>query len=68
MRRYVVYIHDPDTTLNFDLKVKFVGVLTRDILSNKKKTGLNRKEEHYYFVNYDALIFVGIALYQTYLR
>ena len=27
MRRYVAYIHDPDTTLNFDLKVKFIGFL-----------------------------------------
>ena len=25
MRRCVAYIHDPDTTLNFDLKVKFIG-------------------------------------------
>ena len=24
----VAYIHDPDTTLNFDLKVKFIGFLT----------------------------------------
>ena len=28
MRRCVTYIHDPDTTLNFDLKVKFIGFLT----------------------------------------
>ena len=28
IRRSVVYIHDPDTTLNFDLKVKFLGFLT----------------------------------------
>ena len=28
MRRCVVYIYDPDTTLNFDLKVKFIGFLT----------------------------------------
>ena len=28
MRRCVAYIHDPDTTLNFDLKVKFIGFLT----------------------------------------
>ena len=28
MRRCVTYIHDPDTTLNFYLKVKFIGVLT----------------------------------------
>ena len=28
MRRCVVYIHDPDTTLNFDLKVQFIGFLT----------------------------------------
>ena len=28
MRRCVAYIHDPDTTLNFDLKVKFKGFLT----------------------------------------
>ena len=28
MRLCVVYIHDPDTTLNFDLKVKFIGFLT----------------------------------------
>ena len=28
IRRCVVYIHDPDTTLNFDLKVKFIGFLT----------------------------------------
>ena len=25
MRRYVAHIHDPDTTLNFHLKVKFIG-------------------------------------------
>ena len=25
MIRCVAYIHDPDTTLNFDLKVKFIG-------------------------------------------
>ena len=24
----VKYIHDPDTTLNFDLKVKFIGLMT----------------------------------------
>ena len=28
MRRCVAYIHDPDTTLNFDLKVKFIGFMT----------------------------------------
>ena len=28
MRRCVAYIHDPDTTLNFDLKVKFMGFMT----------------------------------------
>ena len=28
MRGCVRYIHDPDTTLNFDLKVNFIGVLT----------------------------------------
>ena len=28
IRRCVMYIHDTDTTLNFDLKVKFVGFLT----------------------------------------
>ena len=28
MRQCVAYIHDPDTTLNFDLKVKFIGFLT----------------------------------------
>ena len=28
MRRWVAYIHDPDMTLNFDLKVKFIGFLT----------------------------------------
>ena len=28
MRPCVAYIHDPDTTLNFDLKVKFIGFLT----------------------------------------
>ena len=28
IRRCVAYIHDPDTTLNFDLKVKFIGFLT----------------------------------------
>ena len=28
MRRCVTYIHDPDATLNFDLKVKFIGFLT----------------------------------------
>ena len=28
IRRCVTYIHDPDTTLNFDLKVKFIGFLT----------------------------------------
>ena len=28
MRRCVTYIHDPDTTLNFDLKVKFIGFMT----------------------------------------
>ena len=28
IRRCVAYIHDPDTTLNFDLKVKFIGILT----------------------------------------
>ena len=28
MRRCVAYIHDPDTTFNFDLKVKFIGFLT----------------------------------------
>ena len=28
MRGCVKYIHDPDTTLNFDLKVKFIGFLT----------------------------------------
>ena len=28
MRRYVAYIHGPDTTFNFDLKVKFIGFLT----------------------------------------
>ena len=28
MTRCVAYIHDPDTTLNFDLKVKFIGFLT----------------------------------------
>ena len=28
MRRCVAYIHGPDTTLNFDLKVKFIGFLT----------------------------------------
>ena len=28
MRRCVKYIHNPDTTLNFDLKVKFIGFLT----------------------------------------
>ena len=28
IRRCVMYIHDPDTTLNFDLKVKFIGFLT----------------------------------------
>ena len=28
MRQCVAYIHDPDTTLNFALKVKFIGFLT----------------------------------------
>ena len=28
MRGCVKYIHDPDTTLNFDLKVKFIGFMT----------------------------------------
>ena len=28
MRRCVAYFHDPDTNLNFDLKVKFIGFLT----------------------------------------
>ena len=28
MRRCVAYIHDPDTTLNFYIKVKFIGFLT----------------------------------------
>ena len=28
MRGCVGYIHDPDTTVNFDLKVKFIGFLT----------------------------------------
>ena len=28
MRRCVAYIHDPDTTLNFDLKIKLIGFLT----------------------------------------
>ena len=28
MRRCVKYIHDPDTTLTFDLKVKFIGFMT----------------------------------------
>ena len=28
MRQCVAYIHDPDTTLNFDLKVKFIGFFT----------------------------------------
>ena len=28
IRRRVSYIHDPDVTLNFDLKVKFIGFLT----------------------------------------
>ena len=28
MRRYDTYIHDPDTTLTFDLKVKFKGFMT----------------------------------------
>ena len=28
MRQCVAYIHGPDTTLTFDLKVKFKGVLT----------------------------------------
>ena len=28
IRRCVAYIHDPDTTLNFDLMVKFIGFLT----------------------------------------
>ena len=28
IRRCVAYIHDPDTTLNFDLKVKFIWFLT----------------------------------------
>ena len=27
MRRFVAYIHDSDTTLNFDMKVKFIGFL-----------------------------------------
>ena len=27
-RGCVRYIHDPDTTLNFDLKVKFIGFMT----------------------------------------
>ena len=27
-RRCVAYIHDPDTTLSFDLNVKFIGFLT----------------------------------------
>mgnify|MGYP003692231687 CR=1 FL=1 len=27
IRRCVAYIHDPDTTLNFDLKVNFIGFL-----------------------------------------
>ena len=28
MRRCIANIHDPDTTLNFDLKVKFIEFLT----------------------------------------
>ena len=28
MRGFVKYIHDPDMTLNFDLKVKFIGYMT----------------------------------------
>ena len=28
IRQCVMYIHDSDTTLNFDLKVKFIGFLT----------------------------------------
>ena len=28
MRGCVKYIHDPDTTLNFDLKIKFLGFMT----------------------------------------
>ena len=28
MRWHVAYIHHPDVTLNFDLKVKFIGFLT----------------------------------------
>ena len=28
MRGCVKYIHDPDTTLNFDLNVKFIGFMT----------------------------------------
>ena len=28
VRRCAAYIHDPDTTLNFDLKVKFIEFLT----------------------------------------
>ena len=28
MRECVKYIHDPDTTLTFDLKVKFIGFMT----------------------------------------
>ena len=31
IRRCVAYIHDPDTTLNFDLKVKFICLCVRAI-------------------------------------